>query len=67
MIPFARSRAERLANADPRPSLEERYIDHAGYVVAVRKAAANAVATGFLLPADSEALIRAAEASRVLR
>ena len=49
MIPFARTRAERMANGDPRLSLEERYRDHAGYVAAVRKAAASIVATGFLL------------------
>ena len=67
MIPFAKTRAERKASGDPRLSLEERYGDHAGYVAAVRKAAAGAVATGFLLSADAEALIKAAEASEVLR
>ena len=35
MIPFAKTKAERLANEDPRPSLEERYGNHAGYVAAV--------------------------------
>ena len=67
MIPFARTRAERTANGDPRLSLEERYTDHAGYVAAVRKAAANAVAQRFLLPKDADALIAAAEASSVLK
>ena len=67
MIPFAKTRAERLANKDPRQSLEERYKDHAGYVQAVRKAADNAVNRGFLLPADASSLIAAAEASNVLR
>jgi hypothetical protein len=67
MIPFAKTRAERLANNDPRLSLEERYGDHAGYVAAVKKAAAHAVATGFLLAADAEALIAAAEKSQVLK
>jgi hypothetical protein len=66
MIPFARTKAERLAIGDPRPSLEERYGDHAGYVAAVLAAAANAVAQGFLLPADADALIAAAAASNVL-
>lgn len=66
MIPFARTKAEREANGDPRLSLEERYVDHAGYVDAVRKAAANAVAQGFLLQADADALIAQAEASNVL-
>jgi hypothetical protein len=67
MIPFARTAAERKAKGDPRPSLEERYGSHAGYVEAVRKAAAKATAAGFLLPVDADGLIRAAEASKVLR
>ena len=67
MIPFARTKVERIANGDPRPSLEERYTDHAGYVTAVRKAAANIVAQGFLLQKDADALIAAAEASHVLK
>ncbi|HSQ03582.1 MAG TPA: alpha/beta hydrolase domain-containing protein [Burkholderiales bacterium] len=67
MIPFATTKSQRLAHGDPRLSLEERYKDHAGYVAAVRKAAANAVAQKFLLPKDAEALIAAAEASQVLK
>ena len=67
MIPFARTHAERIANGDPRLSLQERYGTHAGYVEAVRKAAANAVSQEFLLPKDAEALIAAAEASAVLK
>jgi hypothetical protein len=66
MIPFAKTRAEREANADPRLSLEERYKDHEGYVGAVRKAAAKAVAAGFLLQSDADKLIAAAAASDVL-
>ena len=31
-LPFARTRAEREARRDPRPSLEERYQTHDGYV-----------------------------------
>ena len=67
MVPFAKTRAERTAANDPRPSLEERYGDHAGYVAAVKKAAANAVAQQFLLQEDADALVAAAEKSRVLR
>lgn len=66
MIPFAKTKAERIAAGDPRLSLEERYASHAGYVAAVRAAAINAVAQGFLLPADADALIAAAAASNVL-
>ena len=36
-IPFAKTRAERIATGDPRPSLEERYGTHGGYVCAVKK------------------------------
>ena len=67
MIPFAKTKAERAASGDPRLSLEERYGDHAGYVAAVRKAAANATAQGFLLQKDADALIAAAEQSGVLK
>ena len=66
MIPFATTRAERLRRDDPRPSLEERYGTHAGYVDAVRTAAANAVAQGFLLQEDATALVAQAAASDVL-
>jgi hypothetical protein len=67
MIPFARSAAERQASGDPRPSLEERYRDHDGYVRAVAAAAERAVSAGFLLDGDAAALIRAAQASAVLK
>ena len=66
MVPFAKTKAERLAAADPRLSLEERYHTHAGYVAAVRAAAANAVAQGFLLQEDADALVAQADASAVL-
>ena len=67
MIPFARTAEERKANNDPRPSLAERYGSHEGYVGQVTKAAARAVAQGFLLPEDAAALVNAATASAVLR
>jgi Alpha/beta hydrolase domain len=67
MVPFAKDKAARLASGDPRLSLEERYGDHAGYVAAVQRAAAYAVARGFLLQTDADALIAAAEASQVLK
>ncbi len=67
MIPFARTADERKLNNDPRPSLQERYASHDGYVAAVRKAAARASAEGFLLEVDATALINAAQASAVLR
>jgi Alpha/beta hydrolase domain len=65
-IPFAKTLADRMATGDPRPSLEERYGNHAGYVAAVTRAADNAMARGFLLQADHDALIAQAAASNVL-
>jgi hypothetical protein len=66
-IPFAKTRAERLAFNDPRPSLEERYRNHAGYVAVVKAAVEDLLRQRFLLPEDAERLIRQAEASNVLR
>lgn len=66
-IPFARTRAERLATGDPRISLEERYRDHAGFVAHVRTAAEAQVATGWLLRDDADRIIGEAQASDVLR
>jgi Alpha/beta hydrolase domain len=66
MIPFANTRAERLATGDPRLSLQERYGNHDGYVAAVTAAVTNAVAQGYLLQEDADALIAQAAASNVL-
>jgi alpha/beta hydrolase family protein len=66
MIPFAQTKAERMASGDPRLSLEERYKSHDGYVEAVKAAAAKATAQGFLLQADADALVAQAAASNVL-
>jgi len=66
-IPFARTRAEREANGDPRLSLEERYGNHAAYARAVARAALELVGERLLLRADAEEIIRQAEESSVLR
>jgi hypothetical protein len=66
-IPFARTKAERLASGDPRKSLEERYKDHDGYVEAVAKAARQLQKDGFLVEEDVQRFIAEAEASDVLR
>jgi len=65
-LPFAKTKAERLAAGDPRLSLEERYTNHAGYVAAVKAAADKAVAERFLLREDAVRLIEQASASDVL-
>jgi hypothetical protein len=66
-IPFARTKAERVASGDPRRSLEERYGSHAAYVARVRAAATRLVEERFLLQDDADRLIREAESSKVLR
>ena len=66
-IPFAKTRAERLTTGDPRPSLEERYRDHAGYVTVVKTAVEDLLRRRFLLPEDAERLKRQAEESNALR
>jgi hypothetical protein len=62
-IPFARTKAEREAAGDPRPSLEERYGSRASYVERVRTEANALMRERLLLPADATAYVRAAEAS----
>ncbi len=66
-IPFAKTKAERLAAGDPRKSLEERYKNHEGYVEDVENAAWKLMHEGFLLEEDADRFISAAEASNVLR
>jgi hypothetical protein len=66
-IPFARTRAERLASGDPRLSLEERYGTHGRYVELVRAAAERLVRGRYLLQDDADRIIAEAEASRVLK
>ena len=66
-IPFANTKTERLAAGDPRRSLEERYKNHEGYVKAVAKEAHKLEQRRFLLPADVQRYIDAAEAGDVLR
>ncbi len=66
-IPFARTKAERLASGDPRPSLEERYETHAKYVAQVRAAAERLLRGRYLLQDDADRLIAQADASKVLK
>jgi len=66
-IPFKKTKAERLAANDPRLSLEERYINHEGYVTKVIKAAASLVSKGYLLADDAKQIISEAQHSDVLK
>jgi Alpha/beta hydrolase domain len=59
-LPFARTKAEREANGDPRLSIEERYASHAVYVEAVKRAVDSLVKEGLMLPEDGERYIEAA-------
>jgi Alpha/beta hydrolase domain len=64
-IPFFRTKAERMAAGDPRPSLEERYPTHESYVQKVIAAAAKLVADCFLLPQDADLIVSQAKAAAI--
>ena len=66
MFPLPKTRAEGDTNQDPRPSLEELYKDHAGYVAKVTEAARKLQEQRLLLPEDVDRIISEAEASDVL-
>ncbi len=66
-VPFAASRAEREAKNDPRPSLEERYGDHAGYVRRVEEAVKNLVANRLLLAEDAQQFIEKAKSAETAK
>jgi len=66
-IPFAKTKAERMASGDPRPSLEERYGTHEAYVAKVKGAAAKLVGERLLLQADADRIVKQAEDSQVLK
>jgi len=62
VFPFAKTRAERDAARDPRPSLEERYQGVDDYVEKVRRAAQDLHRQGFLLEEDIERIAGRARA-----
>jgi hypothetical protein len=59
-LPFAKTKAERMAKGDPRPSLEELYGDHAGYMRRVEAVAATLVRQRLLLREDADRIIERA-------
>jgi len=65
-IPFAKTKAERLASNDPRLSIEERYGTLEDYVAIVKRAADKAMRDRFLLPEDAARIVREAESSGIL-
>lgn len=56
-IAFARSKAERKASGDPRPSIEERYRNREDYLAKVKSASADLVSRGYLLPRDAALVV----------
>jgi len=65
-VPFAITKAERLAAGDPRLSLEERYGNQDGYMCVVRRAAEQLVKSRFLLREDADRTIAAAAGTKIL-
>ena len=65
-IPFAVTKAGRVAVHDPRLSLEERYGTQEGFVCVVRKAAESLVQQRLLLKQDADRMVAQAAASAVL-
>jgi hypothetical protein len=64
-LPLPRTRAERFAAGDPRPSLEELYSSHADYVAKVTAAATALQADRLMLQEDVDAYIAEANAAPV--
>ncbi len=59
-IPFANTKAERLAAQDPRASIEERYPSLDAYVNEVQRAAEHLVKERFLLEEDKDQIVQRA-------
>jgi hypothetical protein len=52
-LPFARTKAERLAKGDPRPALEELYGNHEAYMQRVKEIVRELQEARLLLPEDA--------------
>jgi Alpha/beta hydrolase domain len=61
MLPFAKTRAERLQSGDPRLSLQERYPQANDRAAAVERAAVKLVQDRLLLEEDAKAFVPAAD------
>ncbi len=57
---LAKTKAARQVSGDPRPSLEERYGNQAGFVKAVEEATRKLVKERFLLQEDAARYVHAA-------
>jgi len=56
-VAFAKTKAEREAKKDPRPSLEERYKDRADYAERIRAATSELQRDGYLLEEDATRIV----------
>jgi Alpha/beta hydrolase domain len=61
-VPFARTKAERLASGDPRPSLEERYGNQEAYVQRIKEVVCALQDARLLLPEDAARFVDEAAA-----
>ena len=71
MIPFAKTKAEREASGDPRPSIEERYPSLAAYETKIKAAVEDMVSKRLMLREDAQAavdrLLRAGQATGAMK
>ena len=61
MLPFAKTKEERMASGDPRPSLAERYPNPGDRAAAVERAAQKLVDDRLLLEEDAKAFVKSAD------
>jgi len=61
-LPFAATRADRLARQDPRPSVEERYSGRDDYLQKIRAAAVELIRGRYLLQEDLDSVVDRAHA-----
>jgi hypothetical protein len=66
-IPYAETKAERIATHNSRPSIEERYSSHEDYVNRVRSEAERMVSDHLLPPDNAAKMIQQAEDSSICR
>ena len=65
-VPFARTKSEREAKGDPRPSIEERYPSHEAYIAAVTRVCEERLSEDLMLQEDADRFIASANARNPL-
>ena len=58
MIAFSKTKAERLAAGDPRPSIEERYASADVYSAAAKQAIDDLITRRYMLREDADAYLQ---------